>query len=283
VNRIALHQSTVHPLDPVALVDVAQRAGLDSVGLRVAAAADVERWWSRGIGSPMLRELVDALLARRVTVLDVGRVPLGPELCVVDVGHPYGRVLELGSRLGAQYVTVRAGAPADDPAEFFARLAELAGRYHLRPLLSLAAGTAVTTLEQAVATVDGTDGGVVLDVVPGRDTALEVDQTVVELGERLGYVRVSARALAHTAAPGLLATLPPQVPVAIGGAPGGGGTPADQQDPVTDPAAQVNRVAALRAAVDAMLRHPHAAPSAPTRALWINAAAEQGGDPQVDD
>jgi hypothetical protein len=33
VNRIALHQSTVHPLDLVALVGVAQRAGLDSIGL----------------------------------------------------------------------------------------------------------------------------------------------------------------------------------------------------------------------------------------------------------
>jgi sugar phosphate isomerase/epimerase len=260
VNRIALHQSTVHPLDPVALVDVAQRAGLDSVGLRVAAASGVEQWWSRGIGSPMLRELVDALLASRVTVLDVGRVPLGPELCVVDVGHPYGRVLELGSRLGAQFVTVRAGTPTDDPAEFFARLAELAGRYHLRPLLSLAAGTAVATLDQALTTVEGTNGGVVLDVVPGRDTALDIDETIVELGDRLGYVRVGARTLAHTAAPGLLATLPPQVPVAIGGPAGGAESdPADRED---TPGDSVARVVALRAAVDAMLRHPHAAPSA---------------------
>jgi len=82
VNRIALHQSALHPLDPVAVVDVARRAGLDSVGLRVAAAAGVEQWWSRGIGSPMLGALVDALLGARVTVLDVGRVPLGPELDV---------------------------------------------------------------------------------------------------------------------------------------------------------------------------------------------------------
>lgn len=262
MNRIALHQSAVHPLDPVALVDVAQRAGLDSVGLRVAAVSGVEQWWSRGIGSPMLSELVDALLTNRVTVLDVGRVPLGPELCVVDVGHPYGRVLELGSRLGAQFVTVRAGAPADDPAEFFARLADLAGRYHLRPLLSLADGTAVATLEQAVATVDGTEGGVVLDVVPGRDSALQVDEAVVELGDRLGYVRVAARTLAHTGAPGLLATLPPQVPVAIGDVAGESGATDRSADAATEPAAHITRVAALRSAVDAMLRHPHAAPSA---------------------
>jgi hypothetical protein len=274
VNRIALHQSTVHPLDPVALVGVAQRAGLDSIGLRVASEVDVEPWWSRGIGSPMLRDLVDALLAARVTVLDVGRVPLGPELCVVDIGHPYSRVLELGTRLGAQFVTVRAGTPADDPAEFFLRLADLAGRYHLRPLLSLAAGTAVATLDRAVEVVDGTGGGVVLDVVPGRDTAGQVDETVVELGEHLGYVRLSARALARSAEPGLLATLPPQVAVAIGGAPaavalagsdgqvpsGADATGAATADPdAADPDAQVARVSALRLAVDAMLRHPQAA------------------------
>jgi sugar phosphate isomerase/epimerase len=251
VNRIALHQSTVHPLDPVALVEVARGAGLDSIGLRVAAVADVEPWWSRGIGSPMLPGLIDALLHHRVTVLDVGRVPLGPELCTVDIGHPYGRVLELGTRLGAQFVTVRAGEPADDPTEFFARLAELAARYHLRPLLSPAADTAVATLEQAAATVDGTGGGVVLDVVPGRHDRTGVDEQIVELGDLLGYVRVSARALAHTAAPGLLATLPPQVPVALGGTEQGAGADLDV-------AGHVARASALREAVDAMLRHPQA-------------------------
>lgn len=97
VHRIALHQSTVAPLDPVALVDVAHRTGLAAVGLRIAAAEGVERWWARGIGSPMLPSLVDALLGGRVTVLDVGRVPLGRELCVVDIDHPYGRVLRRAS------------------------------------------------------------------------------------------------------------------------------------------------------------------------------------------
>lgn len=257
MNRIALHQSVVAPLDPPALVAVARRAGLDSVGLRVAAV-DVERWWSRGIGSPMLPELVDALLAARVTVLDVGRIPLGPELCVVDIGHPYGRVLELGTRLGAQFVTVRAGAPADDPAEYFARLAELAGRYHLRPLLSLAAGTAVATLPEALAVVDGTGGGVVLDVVPGRDTATDVDENVLELGSRLGYVRVAARALTHTTAPGLLATLPPQVPVAIGGMPATAAPVEAPEAATADVDEQVARVSVLRQAVDVLLRHPQA-------------------------
>jgi hypothetical protein len=212
----------------------------------------------------MLPALVDALLAARVTVLDVGRVPLGPDLCVVDIGHPYGRVLELGSRLGAQFVTCRAGDPDHDPVEFFARLAELAGRYHVRPLLSPAAGTAVATLDQAIGAIEGTEGGVVLDVAPGRDTPDGVDETIVELGDRLGYVRVSAHALARSAAPGLLATLPSQVPVAIGGPPEDPdtssplGAEAGEVTGRTDTADVVARVAALRTAVDLLLRHPQA-------------------------
>ena len=252
MNRIALHQSTVLPLDPVQLVEVAEKAGLDSIGLRVATVPDERDWWSKGIGSPMLRDLVAALLASRVTVLDVGRIELGPELRVVDSRHAYVRALELGVRLGAQYVTVRAREGSDDAAELFGVLAELAGRYRLRPLLAVVPGTAVDTVDRAVQVVDGTGGGVVLDVSPLHDDPAAVADTVIELGPALGYVRVPAVELAEPPA-GMLATLPPEVPVAIGGAPsdvpGAAG-------PITDD--HVSRLQALRVAVDGMLRHPRA-------------------------
>jgi hypothetical protein len=254
VNRIALHQSTVHPLDPVALVRVVEEAGLPSIGLRVTAVDDSRNWWSKGIGSAMLHELVPALLASRVTVLDVGRVELGPELRVVDGRHAYSRALELGVRLGAQFVTSRAAAASDaDPAELFALLAELAHRYRLRPLLAVVPGTPVSDLGRAVEIVDGTGGGVVLDVSPVRDDPATVADTVVELGDLLGYVRVPARELDRPAA-GMLATLPPEIAVAIGD------SPADDPEapvPITDD--HVARVVVLRDAVDAMLRHPEAA------------------------
>jgi len=93
------------------------------------------------------------------------------------------------------------------------------------------------------------------DPSPRRDTADRVADTVVELGPLLGYVRVPARELDGAGAPGLLATLPPEVAVAIGSA----ATDApDEPGPVADD--HVSRVVALRAAVDAMLRHPDAAP-----------------------
>jgi hypothetical protein len=254
VNRIALHQSTVHPADPIELVELAATAGLDSIGLRVAAVDEVQQWWSKGIGSPMLHALIPALLASRITVLDVGRVVLGPELRVLDGRHAYVRALELGVRLGAQFVTARAAAGTAEPAELFRALADLAANYQLRPLITIVPDTPVATLAQARAVVAGTGGGIVLDVSPRRRTAAEVDELVLELGPDLGYVRVPAAELADGGPPGLLATLPAQVPVAIGAAVTG--------EPERSPLPDGNRVGyarTLRDAVDAMLRHPSAA------------------------
>jgi sugar phosphate isomerase/epimerase len=253
VNRIAVHQSIVHPLDPVGLVQVAERADIDSVGLHVASVEEVEPWWVKGIGSEMLRELVSALLASRVTVLDVGRVRLGPELRVWDGRHAYARALELGVRLGAQFVTARAAADVDeDPAELFAVLDELAARYRLRPLLAVVPGTPAATLATAAAIVDGTRGGIVLDVSPHNSSPTDVEEAVVELGEKLGYVRVPARELDTDPTPGLLATLPPQVPVAIGDS---ASAPVADGQPGADP---LTLLTAWRAAVDVLLRHPQA-------------------------
>ena len=159
---------------------------------------------------------------------------------------------------------------ADDPAELFAVLDELAGRYRLRPLLAVVAGTPAATPAAAAAIVEGTPGGIVLDVSPSTDTPAAVAETVVELGELLGYVRVPAHELGAATAPGLLATLPPQVPVVIGEPPtpsdGGDNHGAGDRRPrAADHAAapaegdMLARLTAWRAAVDEILRHPSAA------------------------
>lgn len=253
VNRIVLHQSTVHPFTPVELVNVASRSGVDSIGLRVASDDSVERWWAKGIGGDMLPDLVGALLESRVTVLDVGRVELDPGLEVFDSRNAYARVLEIGSRLGAQFVSARAvGRWADRTEDLFAALVKLAGRYGMRPLLSPVPGTPIETVEQAVEIVKLTGGAVILDVSTQAGPGAEVEQAIVETGEHLGYVRVSVRELEESGgAPGLFATLPPQIPVVIGGALDGWTINSDH----------VDRVRALRRVVDSMLRHPRAVSS----------------------
>jgi hypothetical protein len=90
---------------------------------------------------------------------------------------------------------------------------------------------------------------VVLDVLSQAGlTADAVDQTVVELGDRLGYVRLLVDELERgTPPPGLLATLPPQVPLAIG---------TDQAGYVDED--RVERLRAVLRTVDGLLRHPRA-------------------------
>jgi hypothetical protein len=76
VNRMVVHQSVVHPRDPLELTQLLPGTGWDSLGLHVGATEEVEHWWSGGTGERNLARLVDLLLQTRVTVLDVGRVRL---------------------------------------------------------------------------------------------------------------------------------------------------------------------------------------------------------------
>ena len=255
MNRLAVHQSVVHPRDPLELTELLPDTGWDSLGLHVGAAEEVEHWWSGGAGQRNLARLVDLLLENRVTVLDVGRVQLDQTLRPDPVHAGHGRVLDLGARFGARYVTARFGAP-DSPAgrtlaervDLFGRLADEARPYRLRPLLAPVPVSRPDLLADALAVVGPSHGGLVLDVPVSATTPAEVEEAVDTAWAHLGYVRLSARQAeeAGAQAAGLLATLPPHVPVAIGGD--------DSLGLVTDD--PVRRLRALHEVVDRMLEHP---------------------------
>jgi len=256
MNRLAVHQSLVHPLTPLQLIDLVRESGWDSVGLHIGAVDETEPWWTGGAGERLLAATIDRLLETRVTVLDVGVVLLRAHLERDDVHRAHGRVLDFGSRLGAQFVTARfdpsSGRPLGtaEKADRFAQLAEQSRPFRLRPLLATVPVDRPDLLEEAVAVVEPCGGGVVLDVpVVGVDADV-VSAAVSDLWENLGYVRVNARALegAVESASGQLAVLPPQVPVVIGGDDGLGLLD-------TDRSARLSR---LREAVDRMLEHPRA-------------------------
>lgn len=255
MNRLAVHQSVVHPRDALELTELLPGTGWHSVGLHVGATEEVERWWSGGAGQRNLAGLVDLLLRNRVTVLDVGRVQLDRAPAGPDPSDEERRVLDLGARFGAQYVTARFGATgsAPDPGlaertELFGRLAERARPYRLRPLLAPVPVDRPDLLEEAVAIVGPGRGGLVLDVPVATSTADQVEDAVVSVWEHLGYVRLSARQTeeAGEAAAGLLATLPPHVPVALGGD--------DSLGLLADSPA--DRLRELHRVVDRMLEHP---------------------------
>jgi hypothetical protein len=255
VNRLAVHQSVVHPHDALELTELLPATGWDSVGLHVGAAEEVEHWWSGGAGQRNLARLVDLLLQTRVTVLDVGRVQLDGDLRPDPVHAGHGRVLDLGARFGARYVTARFAAP-DSPAgrslaervDLFGRLADEARTYRLRPLLAPVPVDRPDLLADALAVVGPSHGGIVLDIPVRATTPIAVEEAVDTAWEHLGYVRLSARQAedAGEDAAGLLATLPPHVPVAIGGD--------DSLGLLGDD--PLRRLQGLRGVVDRMLEHP---------------------------
>lgn len=257
MNRLAVHQSLLHPRTPVETIDLAQAAGWDSIGLHIGAVEEAEPWWSGGSGQRLLGATIDRLLETRVTVLDVGLVVLNAPEEAEAVRDIHNRVLDFGARLGAQFVTVRFGgllAGGDsgraERAARFAAFAAQARPYRLRPLLSSIPVDRPDLFADAAAVVEPCGGGLVLDVPVDSSSAELVSAAVADLWESLGYVRIDARALEGDGedAAGQLAVLPPHVPVVIGGDDGLGLL---DEDPV-------QRLARLRTSVDHMLEHPRA-------------------------
>ena len=252
MNRLSVHQSLLHPRTPLETVDLARAAGWDSVGFHVGAVEEAEPWWSAGAGQRLLAATIDRLLESRVTVLDVGRVVLGPAEEPTGGFGVHERVLDFGARLGAQFVVVRFAADVDPDAraERFAAFAEQARPFRLRPLLATVPVDRPELFPEVASFASGSGGGVVLDVPVHSSTAELVSEAIAELWEHIGYVRVDARALEREGARavGHLAVLPPHVPVVLGGDDGLGLL---AEDPVP-------RLAQLRGLVDRMHEHPRA-------------------------
>lgn len=245
MNRIALQESTAPGVAPHTLVDIAGRAGFDSIGIKVSHSAGAGAWWHRGAGSPELAAVVEHLLANRVSVLDVGRVELG--------GRPdddsYRTVLDLASRLGARYVTaspVPGGAEVGRAEDEFARLVQDCDGYLLVPLLVPAPGSSVPSDAAALEVVRRVGGAVIVTATTDR-SAFDIESQVLEAGNRLGYVRMLAEQLDGTTeeeSAGLLATVPVHVPIAVGSL-----APGDRHDLE----ARAHRWSVL---VDRILEHP---------------------------
>lgn len=246
MNRLAIHESAAAGLSPTQLVDVAQQSGFTSVGLKVAHSAGADRWWSKGAGSAELPSVVEHLLTRRISVLDVGRIELGG----AEDAESYRGVLDLAERFGARYVTaggVTTGV-VRPVAEQFAKLVGDSDDYLLIPLLVAAPETDVTTTAQALDIVKSTGGGVVVTASTSQ-SALDIEEQVLTAGNHLGYLRLLAEELdaaGDDEFAGLLATVPAHVPIAVGSL-----TPAP--GPAGDLAARAARWSVL---IDRMLEHP---------------------------
>jgi hypothetical protein len=210
--------------------------------------------------------MVDHLLASRVSVLDVGRVELGDLPDAVATTESYRGVLDLGTRLGAHFVTA-AAVPAEqqvtDVADLFGRLVQDCDAYQLIPLLVPQANTSVATLGDALDIVRRLGGGMMINVSTAQ-SAFEIESQVMDAGNHLGYLRLLATDLdaANDAAAfddsvaGLLATVPVHVPIAVGSAAASG--TASKQRPGTSSGALLGRARGWYRTIDIMLEHPRA-------------------------
>jgi|GEM_PF-1689476 len=256
MNRLAIHESVAADLEPTELITVAQQSGFDSVGLKVAHGPGAERWWSKGAGAEELVRMVDHLLASRMSVLDIGRVELGDLPDAVATPESYRGVLDLGTRLGAHFVTAVA-VPSEqlltDVADLFGRLVRDCDAYQLIPLLVPQPNTSVATLADALDIVRRVGGGLMINVSTAQ-TAFEIESLVMDAGNHLGYLRLLATdldAATDSIVAGLLATVHPHVPIAVGSAVG--------SEPVaTNPGDLLERARSWYRTIDIMLEHPRA-------------------------
>jgi sugar phosphate isomerase/epimerase len=225
-----LEHLTLLGVAPPDLVTIAGEAGFTAVGLRVSPATDAERPWPMLPGSPMLAETARRCAATGVSVLDVEAIRLGP--------HPaeYGPVLEAAATLGARFVN----AICEDPdlsrlSDEFAKLAEAAVPYGIRPVVEFMAYRSVRTLEDAAAIASRSGGGgILIDALHVRRCGASLDALRAVDSALLTYVQLCDAPLAAPAdeihearaarlLPGagelplrdLLAALPAGIPAAV--------------------------------------------------------------------
>ena len=256
MNRLAIHESVAADLEPTDLITVAQQAEFDSVGLKVAHGPGAERWWSKGAGAEELVRMVDHLLASRVSVLDIGRVELGDLPDAVATTESYRGVLDLGTRLGAHFVTAAAVPSAQqvtDVVDLFGQLVLDCDAYQLIPLLVPQPDTSVATHGDALEIVRRVGGGLMINVSTAQ-TAFEIECLVMDAGNHLGYLRMLATdldAASDDAVAGLLATVPVHVPIAVGSA-------VRSESRGTSSGDLLDRARGWYRTIDIMLEHPRA-------------------------
>ncbi|CCW14177.1 sugar phosphate isomerase/epimerase [Rhodococcus aetherivorans] len=152
---LGLAALTVLDTPPLQHVDLAERHGFDTIGLRLLPAAPGTTAYPLHEDDAALSALVRRLADSPVQVFDLEIIRLGPDFDPSD----YAPLLEAGARLGARAVLVG----GDDPdrarlTDSYARLAELCASYGIVASLEFMPWTAVPDAKTAVEIVAGADG-----------------------------------------------------------------------------------------------------------------------------
>jgi sugar phosphate isomerase/epimerase len=159
-REISLAHLTLIDASPAELVEIAAGAGFDAVGLRISPAGPDDEPYAVAPSSTLLRETRRRMEDTGVRVLDVEVARLEPG---TDV-RAFGPVIETAAELGARFLLVNAYGEEDGrTASQFAELCELAAPAGVRPVLEPMPYSGIRSLAGAVAVVEGSGGGVLID------------------------------------------------------------------------------------------------------------------------
>lgn len=187
---LGLAALTVLDTPPLQHIDLAERHGFDTVGLRLLPAAPGTTAYPLHEDPAALDELVRRLADSPVEVFDLEIIRLGTDFDPRD----YVPLLEAGARLGARAVLV--GGDDRDRARLtdsYARLAELCGRYGIAASLEFMPWTAVPDAKAAVEIVSQADGparSVLVDALHVDRSATTVEDLAAIPREWLHYAQM---------------------------------------------------------------------------------------------
>jgi sugar phosphate isomerase/epimerase len=159
-RETSLAHLTLIDVAPPELVEIAADAGFDAVGIRISPAGPDDRPYAMTPGSSLLRETRRRMEDTDVRVLDVEVARLEPG---TDVRR-FRPVIETAAELGARFLLVNVyGEDDGGTAIRFAQLCEMAAPAGVRPVLEPMPYSGIRSLAEAVAVVEGSGGGVLID------------------------------------------------------------------------------------------------------------------------
>jgi len=189
--RFSLAHLTVLSLAPPEVVEVAARAGYQTVGLRLIRGAETTPGYPLMDDKPMMRATKTAMAATRIGVLDIELVRITPEIDVASL-EPF---LAAGAELGARYVIT---SPYDSNltrlADRLAAISDLASRYGLRAVLEFFPWTEVPDLACALRILDAAQRpelGILVDTLHFNRSASRYEDLDRIPAARLPFVHVA--------------------------------------------------------------------------------------------
>jgi sugar phosphate isomerase/epimerase len=159
-RETSLAHLTLIDVSPPELVEIAADAGFDAVGVRISPAGPDDEPYAMAPGSNLLRETRRRMEDTGVRVLDVEVARLEPG---TDV-RTFEPAIETAAELGARFLLVNVYGEDDGRTAIrLAQLCEMAAPAGVRPVLEPMPYSGIRSLAEAVAVVEGSGGGVLID------------------------------------------------------------------------------------------------------------------------